>query len=377
MSLAAPVERQLTAFLPDQEDLDQDNPIHANSVAREQGFKAALIPGPTLFGWTVPAVRDALGDRWLHDGWADIRYRRPVYPGDALIVRVAPPADSSKSDAGNADGACELRVANAAGDLVTVGQVGLGRASWCAELKRPIRIDIQPPREPRLPLTPDNIPRGRDLPARRLHISPQQAADYARIVQGDDDSLWRPSQGTGSAQGPPSRLARAARHRDRPPHLPLRTVDPVTQPDSASRPGQARRDHLRRAHGRWLRAQGAPLRRRRRARSRRRWRRPGQRRPRRRGAYPPALLGHLPARGQVASLRTADRRPVAAPSAPHPAWVESAPDQSALAAMISCSTTQGGWASDFTTTHVDAGMCSPRNSRRIALRCWMSSGFVA
>lgn len=201
MSLAAPVERRLTAFLPDQEDLDQDNPIHANSVAREQGFKAALIPGPTLFGWTVPAVRDALGDRWLHDGWADIRYRRPVYPGDPLIVRVAPPADSSKSDAGNADGACELRVANAAGDLVTVGQVGLGRASWYAELKRPIRIDIQPPREPRLPLTPDNIPRGRDLPARRLHISPQQAADYARIVQGDDDSLWRPSQGTGSAQG--------------------------------------------------------------------------------------------------------------------------------------------------------------------------------
>ncbi len=44
MSPATPVERRLTAFLPDEEDLDQDNPIHANSVARQQGFKAALIP---------------------------------------------------------------------------------------------------------------------------------------------------------------------------------------------------------------------------------------------------------------------------------------------------------------------------------------------
>lgn len=191
------VERRLTAFLPDEEYLEQDNPIHANSVARKQGFKAALIPGPTLFGWTVPVVREALGDRWLSDGWADVRYRRPVYPGDELIVRVAPPGD---------DGSRDVEMLNGTGEAVVVGQVGLGRASWYEELKPPATIDVRPPREPRLPLTPENIPIGEDLPARRLHLNPGEAAAYALSVQGDEDPLWRASDD--SARIHPGWLAR-------------------------------------------------------------------------------------------------------------------------------------------------------------------------
>lgn len=184
------VERRLTAFLPDEEDLEQDNPIHANSVARKQGFKAALSPDPTLFGWTVPAVRRALGGGWLSDGWADVRYRRPVYPGGALTVRVA---------AADADGAHGVEMLNADGDPVVLGKVGLGPAPWYADLERPTTIDVKPPREPRLPLTPESIPIGEDLPARRLQLPSEEAAASALSVQGDDDPLWR-------AAGEPARI---------------------------------------------------------------------------------------------------------------------------------------------------------------------------
>ena len=129
-------------------------------------------------------MREALRDRWLSDGWADVRYRRLVYPGDALRVRVASPDD---------DGVRDFEMLNQADEAVVVGQVGLGRAPWYAELKRPTTIDIQPPREPRLPLKPQSIPLGEDLPARRFHLSPDEAVAYALTVQGDNDPLWQAS----------------------------------------------------------------------------------------------------------------------------------------------------------------------------------------
>ena len=76
--------RRITAFLDGEDRPDIPNPIHSTGVARQYGFAGPLVGGVTVYGWLVPPILDLLGDAWLESGWADVRFRRPVYPGDDL-----------------------------------------------------------------------------------------------------------------------------------------------------------------------------------------------------------------------------------------------------------------------------------------------------
>ncbi|HXH23455.1 MAG TPA: hypothetical protein VNN10_15660, partial [Dehalococcoidia bacterium] len=77
-------ERRITAFMEDPDNMNISNVIHANQGARQYGYRAALVGGVTVYGWTVPAILQALGPRWLSDGWIDVSFRRPTYPGDEM-----------------------------------------------------------------------------------------------------------------------------------------------------------------------------------------------------------------------------------------------------------------------------------------------------
>jgi MaoC like domain len=114
-----PGTRTITAFLDGEDSPDISNPIHSTAVAREYGFPAPLVGGVTVYGWCVPAILQSLGERWLDEGWVDVRFRRPVFPGDVMTATVA-------------DGA--LAMANGGGERCLVGAVGLGRAPWAGEL---------------------------------------------------------------------------------------------------------------------------------------------------------------------------------------------------------------------------------------------------
>ena len=172
--------RSITAFLDGPDSKDISNPIHSTEVAAEYGFKAALVGGVTVYGWTVPAILGALGEAWLEDGWVDVNFRRPVYPGDEMTATVA---------ADGADG-FSLAMTNGAGDRCLAGAVGRGRAPWLDELQLPTRRQAEP-RPDTLPyLTIENAPVGEDLRPMAVHLSREDATTYALEKQHDDGALW-------------------------------------------------------------------------------------------------------------------------------------------------------------------------------------------
>ena len=156
-------ENTIVAFMDDPDEI-KPNPIHSTSVAKDYGFDGALVGGATAYGWTVRTIVDALGLEWLDHGWVELRFKRPIYPGDALEVRV--------DDDGN------LSVKN--GDVLCFeGKVGLGDASWLHELQRPANGAVEP-RANTLPrLTLASVPVNQDLAARSVAFSVEDAAVFA------------------------------------------------------------------------------------------------------------------------------------------------------------------------------------------------------
>jgi hypothetical protein len=140
---------------PDDPDMFQRNRIHTNAGAREYGFKGAFIGGATLYAWCVPTVIAALGDHWLDHGWVEIRFRRPVYPGARIRVRVTPQDDSP---------ACVFAALQDDGQAAIVGEVGLGTAPWLGDLREtPFAAPGPGPAGERPFLTLESAPVGQPL----------------------------------------------------------------------------------------------------------------------------------------------------------------------------------------------------------------------
>lgn len=173
-------ERTLVAFLDGEDSPDISNPIHSTAVAAEYGFRGALVGGVTVYGWTVPPIVAVLGERWLADGWVDVSFRRPVYPGDEVRATVAE----------DGEGGHDLVLARADGDRCLVGKVGLGPAPFLADLHVPHRRRAEPPPADLPYLTLANAPTGRDLRPMFVPFTRADAIDYALTKQVDSDDRW-------------------------------------------------------------------------------------------------------------------------------------------------------------------------------------------
>ncbi|MGY1834384.1 hypothetical protein ACI79P_04660 [Blastococcus sp. SYSU DS0510] len=90
---------------------ESTNKIHEDDVARRYGFDGALVPGVELFARTTTPLVAAWGAEWLSRGRIDLRFRRPTYDGDELLVD---PADG------------RLTVSGPSGEVRCVGSAGLG-----------------------------------------------------------------------------------------------------------------------------------------------------------------------------------------------------------------------------------------------------------
>ena len=112
------VRHTLKAFMDDP-DADKPNPIHSTDVAKAHGFRGALVGGATAYGWIAKTIIESLGETWLDEGWAHIKFVRPVYPDDDLTTTIN---EAGSFDVSNRDGVC------------FVGEVGLGIASWFGDL---------------------------------------------------------------------------------------------------------------------------------------------------------------------------------------------------------------------------------------------------
>ena len=66
---------------------DSENKIHDDKVAETYGFRGGLVPGVTVYGYmTVPVVQQ-FGAKWLERGSMEVRFHKPFYEGDQVMVR--------------------------------------------------------------------------------------------------------------------------------------------------------------------------------------------------------------------------------------------------------------------------------------------------
>ncbi|HJM89846.1 MAG TPA: hypothetical protein QF624_09515 [Dehalococcoidia bacterium] len=173
------IERQITAYIDNEESL---NVIHDPKKASEYGYQAALVTGVVTYGWAVPAIIEAVGESWPESGWVEMAFRRPVYDGDEITLRVTPqPGDGDAFD---------WLALNADEDRCVIGSAGAGRAPWFDELTEPpARRTAEPAADPKVELTLANAPLGEELRPMGVAVSLEEAAELASRVR-DDDPRW-------------------------------------------------------------------------------------------------------------------------------------------------------------------------------------------
>ena len=60
------------------------NPIHTDAGAQAAGFPRALVAGVTTYAYLTHPLIVAWGEKWLHNGGGEVRFRRPVFDGDVF-----------------------------------------------------------------------------------------------------------------------------------------------------------------------------------------------------------------------------------------------------------------------------------------------------
>lgn len=178
MTAAGTREWKLQAFLDHEDDpAAMANPVHSTDFAREIGFAGPLVAGATVWGWSVPAILETLGETWLDRGWARFRFRQPVYPGDDVRVILAP----------EDIGAFALRMVNPAGVDCVVGEVGLGANAALAGFDAPGRLAPAPSLDPRPELRVDSALVGADWIPMAVDAYLETLRAYMQLSHRSDD----------------------------------------------------------------------------------------------------------------------------------------------------------------------------------------------
>ena len=193
-------EHVVTAFLDGPDDPNIPNAIHSTAGATAYGYQAALVGGVTVWGWATPPILELLGERWLEDGWAHVRFRRPTYPGDELTVRV---------DESDSEGAHAFRMTKSNGEDALVGTVGLGRAPWFEEITVAARRTPKPVLDELPALTLELARDAGEIRPMATAIGAEEAREFAIEKQRTTDLRFvgeRPLVHPGWIAGRPIRL---------------------------------------------------------------------------------------------------------------------------------------------------------------------------
>jgi hypothetical protein len=174
------VEMPKTAYLSNEDSPDIRNPIHSTAGGQQFGFQGPLVGGVTVYGWAAEVVIDALGDDWLDSGWAEMVFKRPIYPGENLTIRL-----------GEDEGPGRLLEVAAEDSVRISGRVGLGTAPWFSELSVPYSLTPSVPLaiEP-VPLSLASAPVGETLLPVPMDMDVDAARDYAVTKQRSGDSRF-------------------------------------------------------------------------------------------------------------------------------------------------------------------------------------------
>lgn len=148
-----------------------DNRIHDDDVARAFGFSGALVPGVEVFAHATAPLVAAWGADLFDGGRVALRFRRPVYDGETVVVSTAPADDGLA--------------------LAVTGPDGVVRAVGTAHPPAPcppLDLDRYPVAPLPVPLLPD--PRPGPFGTVEVPGDAREAVDYAAAV-ADPSPLYR------------------------------------------------------------------------------------------------------------------------------------------------------------------------------------------
>ena len=63
-----------------------ENLIHDDATARRYGFGGGLVPGVTVYAYLTHPLVAAFGAAWLERGTAAVRFVKPIFEGDTVVV---------------------------------------------------------------------------------------------------------------------------------------------------------------------------------------------------------------------------------------------------------------------------------------------------
>src|SRR5262250_3817322 len=63
-----------------------ENKIHDEQIARQYGFRGALVPGVTVYAYMTHPLVDAFGAAWLERGTANVRFLKPIHDGEEVAL---------------------------------------------------------------------------------------------------------------------------------------------------------------------------------------------------------------------------------------------------------------------------------------------------
>ncbi len=147
------------------EPADFINRIQDDEYARHYGFRAALVPGVSVYAYATRPVAELLGRDWLERGSAEMRFLRPVYEGEDL--RLGGIVDASRED-GTLLLNCQA--ANSQGVICSTGMAQL------------------PPAMPSAEPSPDNYPAGRGKLHRSISLESVQVGE--NLVPVSSEFTW-------------------------------------------------------------------------------------------------------------------------------------------------------------------------------------------
>lgn len=183
-----------------------ENRIHSDEEARRLGYRAALVPGVTLYAYLTQLAVPAFGADWLARGAVSVRFLRPVYEGETVTCTAS---------VAEYEGHPALRLTCTRAD----GRPCAEGIFWLPPTDAPLPplppLPDLPTPDPKPPLTPEAVPLDRPLAPFITPMSAEEVRAYAD--ETEDPSPWyRGPSPFGPALVPPGvlagRQARLLRH---------------------------------------------------------------------------------------------------------------------------------------------------------------------
>lgn len=73
---------------------DSENKIHDDLVAAKHGFRGGLVPGVAVYGYMTAPLVERFSMDWLARGAMQVRFHKPFYEGDLVVIRSSVDHDS-------------------------------------------------------------------------------------------------------------------------------------------------------------------------------------------------------------------------------------------------------------------------------------------